>query len=39
VAYSDNPLEFVGRFLDSSKFLAFAAALILCTMVWALWKG
>jgi hypothetical protein len=39
VAQADNPFEFVGRILDSSKFLAFVAALILCTMVWALWKG
>ena len=36
---SDHPLEFVMRFLDSTKFLAVVAALILGSMVWALWKG
>jgi hypothetical protein len=39
LARTDNPLEPVMRFLDSSMFLSFVAFVIVCTMAWAVWKG
>jgi hypothetical protein len=35
----DNPFDFITRFLDSTKFLAFVAIVIACVTGWAIWKG
>jgi hypothetical protein len=39
LAQSDNPFDFIGRILDSTKFLSLVAAAIACAMVWAIWRG
>jgi hypothetical protein len=36
---NDNPLAFVGKFLDSSIFLGSVLVAIASLMVWAIWRG
>jgi hypothetical protein len=39
LAQADNPLDFIGKFLDSTKFLSFVALVIACAIGWAIWRG
>jgi hypothetical protein len=39
VAYNENPLAFVGKFLDSTGFLSFVLVVIAGLAAWAVWRG
>jgi hypothetical protein len=39
VPQADNPLAFVGKFLDSTPFLSFVLVVIASLVAWAIWRG
>lgn len=39
VKAADNPLDIIGKVLNSTIFLSLVALAIICGMGWAIWQG